>query len=66
MSSTPVSLSELAFALMIADGQLDNAIAEERRWRLRRQDAVQAELDAHDQVIKWSKRVEDLKRNIGQ
>ena len=33
MSNAPVKLSELAFALMIADGQLDNAVAEERRWR---------------------------------
>ena len=56
-----IDISCTAFALLVADGQLENAIAEERRWRLREEEAREQRFNAQERVSKWQKRIEELK-----
>ncbi len=59
-----IDISCTAFALLVTDGQLENAIAEERRWRLREEEAREQRLNAQERVIKWQKRIEELKGDL--
>lgn len=55
-----VTISEVAFGLIVAEGQLGNAIKEERRWALREQEAREMRQKAHAEVLKWDKRMHGL------
>lgn len=57
-------ISEVAFDLIIADGQLENAILEQRRWRLRRIEAEEKEQEAKQRLIKIQRTIDTLKRNL--
>ncbi len=54
----------IAFALLVADGQLENAIAEERRWRLREAEACEMKIAAQSRVAKWADRINELKGEL--
>lgn len=60
---THVSISAAAFALMVADGQLDNAIREERRWRQREDEARDMRQAAEEHVAKWQRRINEIKEH---
>ena len=60
-----VNISDAAFALIVAEGQLENAIREARRWRLRKQEAEEMELNAQDRIKRFKGYVESLRTNIG-
>ena len=57
-------ISEFAFALIIAEGQLEEELKAERRWRMRKLEAQKHELDARDRVINYQRIIENLKRGI--
>ena len=59
-----VSLSDIGFGLIVAEGQLENAIREEKRWRLREDEACQMKYEAQDRINKWMGIVERLKSHL--
>lgn len=64
-SSSHVSLSKAAMCLLIAEGQLNAASLEKRRWTQARVDATEYEAAAIDNVIRWTNVINKLKYKIG-
>ena len=58
------TISEAAFGLIVAEGQLENAIAEERRWRLREQEAYEMREAARVTIIKWQRIIKGLQNTV--
>ncbi len=59
-----VKLSEIGIALVIIEGQLENSISEERRWKLREQEAAEMRQAARDRIIRWSTVLSEVKGRI--
>lgn len=57
-------ISDTALALILAEGQLENAVKEERRWRLRKQEAQEKELEAKARVDLYIQRIAALRRGL--
>lgn len=63
-----MSISEAGVRLIMAEGQLENAIREARRWRVRKAEAAAKERDALAAIAKWqneiSKTLNGVKSNV--
>ena len=58
------SISDAAFKMAFAEGQMQRAIECERRWRLREQEAAEERRIAQQEIARWGSVMIQLNRDI--
>lgn len=66
MADAIVKVSDLGLALIIAEGQMENAMREVRRWKMREQEATEMKHNAAHCLEKWERVVRGLQQQVGE